>query len=1017
MSSRTGSVRSSHTARSSINTTDRLEAQIPGAFPDLRSPSQASLTTQQVSLQQILYDRRAEYTRSRDVRIKIGSWNVASNKGTEHDVGAWFVKGKGVDKALAGLGVSEPKRKEEKRKETVADQESRFDKHAPSVPYGDLGSVPGDEDIDLYVLGLQEIVDITSAAEALKPYTDPSIANKWKASLEAALPEGYKLVAEQQLLGLYLVIYAAPALFPQIKNVSTTSVGTGLMGYMANKGAVTARIVLGETTRLVFINSHLGAGADKASLERRIWDVAQINQRTRFAPIVDAMGTSQNQGEGLGDEEFAFWFGDLNFRIGGMPGNDVRRLLTVHTKDMDNDEERPSTSGDSGYATRKSSDDIEDAVPLPPELDPASLQTTISCLLPHDELHQQMKNGKAFHDGWEEGPIRFLPTYKYDVGKVGVFDSSEKARCPSWCDRIIYRTRASKQRYDQKVREDADTRRRDEEMKKLGMDMPGTSDVLFDYDPETDGDNGDYDENEDNTEDPEPEQITTKDGFSEELLLETYTNHMRVLSSDHKPLDAVFSLKFDAVVPDLKAAIHSEVARELDRQENEGRPSIAVVVERATGSSSPSDDKNATDSSFDGVDFGDVKFAKSKRRNITIANTGRVPATFGFADRPIEEDQDSGPFPSWLSVTFDKEPDARSKADGIDIQQRYTLAPAEVINAELKLKLKDMSSVRNLNDQAQSLDEVLVLRVENGRDHFLPLRGHWQPSALARTVDKLIKIPEGGIRKLQHQSPSASETVKWSVPREIFRLTEAIEDLTERALAEWEMTKASDDERAPWMDNAGWPFVKTYAQGVGAWQDEHEDELAALYDALDTDTPFAPAFDPATPAPDRVELLATVLFTFLSSLQDGVITKDLWQHLETSIVAQERSKQTLDRDDQKMAVLEIMASQPPHNATFLLLLSFLQHLTTQITNANAPAPDAPRKSIEMPSSPQAKVRRRTLSKVAGEAVRQLIVRNYSVVFADALVRHDEDKRMKERDRAVRKERMIRVLDLFLGERE
>ena len=1007
-------MRSTNTARSSINTTDRLEALIPGAFPDLRSPSQASLTTQQVSLQQILYDRRAEYTRSRNVRIKIGSWNVASKKGTDQDVGAWFVKGKGVDKPSAGLGVSEPSRKEEKHKEAVADQEARFDKHASSIPYGDWDSVPGDGEIDLYVLGLQEIIDITSAAEALKPYTDPTMANKWKTSLEAVLPEGYKLVAEQQLLGLWLVIYASPALFPQIKNVSTTSVGTGLMGYMANKGAVTARIVLGETTRLVFINSHLGAGADKAALERRIWDVAQITQRTRFAPIVDSLGSSQSQGEGLGDEEFAFWFGDLNFRIEGMPGDDVRRLLTVHTKDMDKDEGCPSTSDDSGYATRQSSDDTEDSVPLPPELDPTSLQTTISCLLPHDELHKQMKSGKAFNDGWEEGPIRFLPTYKYDVGKVGVFDSSEKHRCPSWCDRILYRTRAGKMRHDQKVREDADARKRDEEMKKLGMDMPGTSDVLFDYDPDTDGDNGDYDEYEDNTEDPEPEQIVTKDGFSDELLLEYYTNHMRVLSSDHKPLDAVFSLKFDAVVPDLKAAIHSEVARELDRQENEGRPSIAVVVERATGSSSLSEEKNATDSSFDGVDFGDVKFAKSKRRNITIANTGRVPATFGFADRPIEDDQDSGPLPSWLSITFDREPDTRSRPGPDDVQQRYTLAPAEVINAELKLKLKDVSSVRGLNNESQGLDEVLVLRVESGRDHFLPVRGHWQPSALARTVDKLIKIPEGGIRKLQHQSPSANDTVKWSVPREIFRLTEVIEDLTERALAEWDMTKSSEDKRAPWMDNAGWPFVKTHSSD--AWEEGHEDELADLYDALDTDTPLVSAFDSTTPAPERVELLATVLLTFLSSLEDGIVTASLWKQIEAKIASQEKSRQQLDRDDQKMSILEIMAAQPPHNATFLLLLSFLQNLVSQISSANVPAPDTPRKSVEMPSSPRANMRRRTLSKVAGEAVRQLIVRNYCVVFVDTMFR-SEEKREKEKDRAIRKERMVRVLELFLEERE
>jgi hypothetical protein len=84
-----------------------LDAQIPGAFPDARTPSVASITTHQTSLSQALYDRRAEYTRPRNVRIKVGTWNTAAQKGTEQDVGAWFVKGKGVEEAMAGLGVSE----------------------------------------------------------------------------------------------------------------------------------------------------------------------------------------------------------------------------------------------------------------------------------------------------------------------------------------------------------------------------------------------------------------------------------------------------------------------------------------------------------------------------------------------------------------------------------------------------------------------------------------------------------------------------------------------------------------------------------------------------------------------------------------------------------------------------------------------------------------------------------------------------------------------------------------------
>jgi len=734
---------------------ERLDTAVPGAFPDARSLSLASVASHQTSLAQLLYERRAEYTRPRTVRIKVGTWNTGAEKGTEHDVGAWFVTGKGVDTAMAGLGVQDSQHDTtDPAKESVAAQEARHVPHAPTIPLGDTSAVPSGPDVDLYVLGLQEVVDITSPAEALRPYTDPSVAARWKTSLQGCLPLGYHLVAEQQLIGLWLVVYAAPHLAGQIKNVSTTSVGTGLMGYMGNKGAVTVRIVLGETTRLVFVNAHLAAGADKAALERRNWDAAQISTRTRFDPIVDALGGSHAQPEGLGAEDFAFWFGDLNYRLQDMSGDDVRRLLTVHTKDMDADNEgRLSTSADSGYASKQSLEETPAPMAIPEELDPASLQTTISSLLPHDELHQQMKTGKAFHDGWEEGPVRFLPSYKYDIGKVGVFDSSEKRRCPSWCDRILYRTRAAKQRYEAKVKEKEEARKKDEEMKAKGLDVPGDDDVLYDYNPDTDGDTYDeYDEDED----PVPEPITTKDDLSAGILLEYYTTHMRVLSSDHKPLDAVFSLQYDAVVPELKAAIHAEVARELDRQENEGRPSIAVVVERATGIS-PEEGKK-TDSSFEGVDFGDVKFGKSKRRNITIANTGRVPATFGFADRPVEKDQPAGPFPPWLSVTFDREPDKPDKPQPDDIDQHFTLAPADVLNVELKLKIESVTAVRDLNEGDSLLDEVLVMRVENGRDHFLPVRAQWLPSVLARSIDKLIQIPEGGIRKLQNQIPARGET-------------------------------------------------------------------------------------------------------------------------------------------------------------------------------------------------------------------------------------------------------------------
>ena len=250
------------------STSSSLLQDVPGAFPS--EPTSGDKSNYQ-SLSQAVYGRRAEFTRPRNVRIKVGTWNTAGFKGTEKDIGGWFVEGQGVAEALTGLKVSTqtephgddiPEQTSLDDRETVNMQEARFAKKQSTLPKHDPGSLPGNEEIGLYLLGLQEIVDVNSATEALRPYTDPSVSQRWQKEIEAALPPGYQLIAEQQLIGLLLLAYASPNVSPDIKSVSTTSVGTGLMGYMGNKGAVTARLVLGETTRLVFVNSHLAAGTD-----------------------------------------------------------------------------------------------------------------------------------------------------------------------------------------------------------------------------------------------------------------------------------------------------------------------------------------------------------------------------------------------------------------------------------------------------------------------------------------------------------------------------------------------------------------------------------------------------------------------------------------------------------------------------------------------------------------------------------------------------------------------------------
>jgi phosphatidylinositol-bisphosphatase len=140
----------------------------------------------------------------------------------------------------------------------------------------------------------------------------------------------------------------------------------------------------------------------------------------------------------------------------------------------------------------------------------------------------------------------------------------------------------------------------------------------------------------------------------------------------------------------------------------------------------------------------------------------------------------------------------------------------------------------------------------------------------------------------------------------------------------------------------------------------------------------------------------------------------LWEKLEEGLVTREKARQHLDPDDEKMWALEILASAPSHNASFLLLLSFLQNIANQITEASKPRPETPRTSVDLPASPDVKVRRRTLSKVHEVAVKQLIIRNYAVVFSNAMFRCKEEAKLKEKDKAARKERMVKIVELFLS---
>lgn len=62
----------------------------------------------------------------------------------------------------------------------------------------------------------------------------------------------------------------------------------------------------------------------------------------------------------------------------------------------------------------------------------------LAYLLEHDQLRKELRGNQSFRlRAFDEPPIHFAPTYKYNRGTTE-YDSSEKKRIPAWCDRILY---------------------------------------------------------------------------------------------------------------------------------------------------------------------------------------------------------------------------------------------------------------------------------------------------------------------------------------------------------------------------------------------------------------------------------------------------------------------------------------------------------------------------------------------------------------------------------------------------
>ncbi|KAM9211018.1 inositol polyphosphate 5-phosphatase K isoform 1-T1 [Dugong dugon] len=254
---------------------------------------------------------------------------------------------------------------------------------APPLDLNDLLQLNNQNlNVDIYIIGLQEM---NCGIRSL--LYDTAFEDPWSSFfMDVLSPLSFIKVSCVRMQGLLLLVFAKHQHVPFIQILSTKSTPTGLFGYWGNKGGVNICLKL-YGYYVSIINCHLPP------------HLANNDQRLEhFDRILEMQNFEEHDIPNILDHDLIFWFGDMNFRIEDFGLHFVRESIKNRC-----------------YGE----------------------------LWEKDQLSIAKKRDPLLRE-FQEGPLIFPPTYKFDRNSSN-YDTSEKKRKPAWTDRILWRLKRQPQ--------------------------------------------------------------------------------------------------------------------------------------------------------------------------------------------------------------------------------------------------------------------------------------------------------------------------------------------------------------------------------------------------------------------------------------------------------------------------------------------------------------------------------------------------------------------------------------------